>query len=129
MSIDTGKSTNASRSNKVKPSPWTAETMRRPFSVSLSCAEELIEQYRALGLSSTEAERLLQLSFTALNATLEDIDTCAFSAAPVSDQVSMLLPRLDIDKLAELVGISRAQAQSAVAMLTLECVLKMHFPA
>jgi hypothetical protein len=41
----------------------------------------------------------------------------------------MLLPRLDIDKLAELVGISRAQAQSAVAMLTLECVLKMHFPA
>lgn len=88
-----------------------------------------MEQYRALGISNTEAERLLQLSCTALNATLEDIDICAFSAAPVADQVSMLLPRLDIDKLAELVGIGRAQAQSAVAMLTLECVLKMHFPA
>jgi len=127
LSIDTGKATNSPQIDKVKPSLWTAET-RRPLSVSLACAEELIEQYRTLGISNIEAESLLQLSCRALNATLEDIDTHAFSAAPVADQVSMLLPRLDIDKLAELVGISRAQAQSAVAMLTLECVLKMHFP-
>lgn len=129
MAIDTGKSHNTPQIDGIKAGQWATQTPQRPLSVTLGCAEQLIEQYQALGIAHTEAERLLQLSCSALNVTLEDIDSRAFSAAPVADQVSILLPRLDIDKLAELVGISRAQVQSAVAMLTLEYVLKMHFPA
>jgi hypothetical protein len=129
LSIDTGKSHNTPQIDSTKAGQWAAQTPQRPLSITQGCAEQLIEQYQALGIAHTEAERLLQLSCSALNVTLEDIDSRAFSAAPVADQVSILLPRLDIDKLAELVGISRAQVQSAVAMLTLEYVLKMHFPA
>ncbi len=129
MSINTGKSHNSPQIDSIKAGQWAAQPAQHPLPVTLGCAEQLIDQYLALGITRTEAERLLQLSCSALNVTLEDIDGRAFSAAPVADQVSILLPRLDIDKLADLVGISRAQVQSAVAMLTLEYVLKVHFPA
>lgn len=101
-------------------------TPHRLLPVTMACAGQLLEQYQILGIAQTEAVRLLQLSCSALNQTLADIDACAYSSAPVNEQVSMLLPRFDIDKLAKLIGISRAQVQSAVAMLTLEYVLQMH---
>lgn len=104
-------------------------TPQRLSPVTMACAEQLLEQYQALGITQTEAVRLLQLSCSALNLILADIDACAYSSAPVTEQVSMLLPRLDIDNLAKLIGISTAQVQSAVAMLTLEYVLQMHAPA
>lgn len=97
----------------------------RLLPVTMACADQLLEQYQALGIARTEAVRLLQLSCSALNLTLADIDACAYSSAPVTEQVSMLLPRLDIDNLAKLIGISTAQVQSAVAMLTLEYVLQV----
>ena len=106
--------------------PDPSGRLHRLLPVNMACGAQLLEQYQALGIAQTEAVRLLQLSCSALNQTLADIDACAYSSAPVNEQVSILLPRLDIDKLAKLSGISRAQVQSAVAMLTLEYVLQMH---
>lgn len=108
---------------------WVADkpgTPLRLLPVTMACADQLLEQYQALGIAQTEAARLLQLSCSALNRSLADIDACAYSSAPVTEQVSMLLPRFDIDNLAKLIGISTAQVQSAVAMLTLEYVVQLH---
>ncbi len=108
---------------------WATQTSPPPPPVTVVCADQLIEQYQALGIARTEAVRLLQLSGSALTLALADIDACAYATAPLTEQISMLLPRLDIDKLAQLIGISTAQVQSAVAMLALEYVLQAHSPA
>jgi len=86
-------------------------------------AAELVEQYLALGLSQTEARRVLQAVYADLGAVLDAIDPHALAAVPIPDQVSMLLPRFDISRLATTLGIDTAQAQSAVAMLVLEFVM------
>jgi len=86
-------------------------------------AAELIEQYCALGLSQTEARRVLQAVYADLGAVLDAIDPHALAAVPIPEQVSMLLPRFDISRLATTLGIDTAQAQSAVAMLVLEFVM------
>ncbi|MBI5041914.1 MAG: hypothetical protein HZB57_12175 [Gammaproteobacteria bacterium] len=89
-------------------------------------AEDLVDQYRGLGLTQTEATRVFQAAQSALGAVLEGIDHHALAAAPIPEQVSILLPRFDIARLAATSGVDTAQAQSAVAMLTLEFVMHAH---
>lgn len=91
-----------------------------------SWTADLVDQYRGLGLSNTEATRFLQVVYAALGSVLEGIDRHALAAAPIPEQVSMLLPRFDIAHLARTTGIATAQAQSAVAMLVLEFVMHAH---
>lgn len=91
-------------------------------------AADLVDQYRGLGLSPAEATRFFHAVHTALGAVLESIDHHALAAAPIPEQVSMLLPRFDIARLASMTGVDTAQAQSAVAMLVLEFVMHAHPP-
>ncbi|MBI5461811.1 MAG: hypothetical protein HY941_06460 [Gammaproteobacteria bacterium] len=91
-------------------------------------AADLVDQYRGLGLSLTEATRFFRVAYTALGAVLEGIDHHALAAAPIPEQVSILLPRFDIARLANMTGVDTAQAQSAVAMLVLEFVMHAHPP-
>lgn len=89
-------------------------------------ADDLVDQYRGLGLSHTEATRFFEAVYAALGTVLEGIDRHALAAAPIPEQVSILLPRFDIAHLARMTGIDTAQAQSAVAMLVLEFVMHAH---
>lgn len=91
-------------------------------------SEDLVEQYRGLGMSHTEATRFFAAVYPALGTVLASIDHHALAAAPIPEQVSMLLPRFDIARLATTTGVGTAQAQSAVAMLVLEFVMHAHPP-
>ncbi len=91
-------------------------------------AADLVDQYRALGLNSAEATRFFRSGYTALGTVLKGIDHHALAAAPIPEQVSILLPRFDIARLAATSGVDTAQAQSAVAMLVLEFVMHAHSP-
>jgi len=70
-------------------------------------AAELVEQYYALGLSQTEARRVLQAVYADLGAVLDAIDPHALAAVPIPEQVSMLLPRFDITRLAATLASTR----------------------
>ena len=83
-------------------------------------AGDLVAQCLALGMDSRQAAQLAERGCAALNQVLADIDLRAFVAVPVAEQVSMLLPRLDIDGIARAAGVTIAQAQSAMAILTLD---------
>ncbi|MFA7386714.1 MAG: hypothetical protein WCZ87_03540 [Thiohalobacteraceae bacterium] len=83
-------------------------------------AEALVEQCLALGMDNRQATQLAERGCAALNQVLAEIDLRAFVAVPVAEQVSMLLPRLDIDGIARAAGVTIAQAQSAMAILTLD---------
>lgn len=122
MNVGTGKGSRIGTPSKAQIGHW-ADISPRPPSTDALFAEELVEQYLALGMSRTEALRLLQLGYAALNDALEKIDIHAFAVVPLADQVSMLLPRLDIDNLSQLTGLATAEVQSALAMLTLEYVM------
>lgn len=87
---------------------------------------ELIDQYRALGFSHTDAERIFQVLYAELAAVLEAIDSHALAAAPIPEQASMLLPRFNFTRLAATLGIDSALVQSAVAILVLEFVMHTH---
>jgi hypothetical protein len=79
-------------------------------------------------LTHTEAKRVFQAAQAALGTVLEGIDHHALAAAPIPEQVSILLPRFDIARLAASTGVGTAQAQSAVAILVLEFVMHAHPP-
>lgn len=81
--------------------------------------EELLGQFQVLGMSRPEAMRLLQAARTALDEALAGLDSHALAAAPVEAQVSMLLPRFDVERLARQCGLGTAQVQSALAILVL----------
>ena len=83
-------------------------------------AEDLVEQCLALGMDRRQATQLAEHGCAALNRVLAEIDPRAFVAVPVAEQVSMLLPRLEIDGIAQAAGVTIAQAQSAMAILTLD---------
>jgi hypothetical protein len=87
---------------------------------ALAQDRDLLKQFLALGLDRSRAERLFQQGCAALDDVLSEIDLHAFVAVPVADQVSMLLPRLNIERVAESAGVSTAQAQSAMALLALD---------
>ena len=87
---------------------------------ALARDRDLLEQFLALGLDRSRASCLFQQGCAALDDVLSEIDLHAFVAVPVADQVSMLLPRLNIERVAEAAGVSTAQAQSAMALLTLD---------
>ncbi len=86
-------------------------------------AEDVVDQYRALGLPPDTARRFFQLLAAELAEVLGSIDPHALAAAPTPEQVSMLLPRFDISRLAASSGIATAKVQSAAAMLVMEFVL------
>lgn len=79
---------------------------------------DLLEQCLALGMDRRQATQLAERGCAALNQVLADIDLRAFVAVPVAEQVSMLLPRLDIEGIARAADVTIAQAQSAMAILT-----------
>lgn len=87
---------------------------------------ELIDQYRALGLSHADAERVFKAVYADLAVVLEAIDPYALAAAPIPEQASMLLPRFDLTRLATTLGIDTALAQTAVAILVLDFVMYAH---
>jgi hypothetical protein len=92
---------------------------------ALAQDRDLLKQFLALGLDRLRAERLFQQGCAALDGVLSGIDLHAFVAVPVPDQVSMLLPRLNIERVAEAAGVSTAQAQSAMALLALDFALRV----
>ncbi len=81
--------------------------------------EELLGQFQVLGINRSEAVHLLHAARTALGEVLAGLDSHALSTAPLEAQVSMLLPRFDLERLARQCGLGTAQVQSALAMLVL----------
>lgn len=102
----------------VSAPAWTAG--QAPADGDLT--EELLGQYQVLGMSRPEAVRLLQVGRGALDEALVGLDSHALAAAPIEAQVSMLLPRFDVERLAGHCGLGTAQVQSALAMLVLAFV-------
>lgn len=105
-----------------KSSPATAPAPAVPAGQApdgSDLTEELLGQFQILGLSRPEAVRLLGVARAALDEVIAGLDQHALAAAPVEAQVSMLLPRFDVEHLARLCGRGTAQVQSALAMLVL----------
>lgn len=85
-------------------------------------AADVHHQLQSLGLSQAEAQRFLTVGSAALTQALHSIDHHAWTAAPLADQVSMLLPRFDIAALARACRLSKAEVQSGLALLVLNFV-------
>lgn len=82
-------------------------------------AEELLGQFQVLGMNRSDALRLLHAARAALGEVLAGLDRHALAAVPIEAQVSMLLPRFDVERLARHCGLGTAQVQSALAILVL----------
>ena len=119
MGIDAGKRPARKAGAGSRARRRTQGADERPAQVAAP-AVDLMEQCLALGLDRQQARRLAERGCAALNQVLAEIDLCAFVAVPVAEQVSILLPRLDIDGVAQAAGVTTAQAQSAMAILTLD---------
>lgn len=84
--------------------------------------EDLIAQFQSLGLRHADAVRLLDTAQLALGKVLEGLDSHALAAVPVAEQISILLPRFNVERLAVDCGLSSADVQSALALLVLSFV-------
>lgn len=84
--------------------------------------EDLIVQFQSLGLRRDDAVRLLGAAQHALWKVLESLDSHALAAAPITEQVSILLPRFDVGRLAQACHLAKADVQSALALLVLSFV-------
>lgn len=125
MGIDTGKASNKGviAEGRARRAGSASDAAARNHTAGVTAVaqdRDLLEQFLALGLDRPRAAQLFQQGCAALDDVLADIDLHAFESVPVADQVSMLLPRLDIERVAQSTGVSTAQAQSAMAMLTLD---------
>lgn len=84
--------------------------------------EDMIVQFHSLGLRHADAARLLDAALLDLDKVLEGLDSHALAAVPVADQISILLPRFNVERLARDCGLARADVQSALALLVLSFV-------
>ena len=119
MAIDAGKRPARKAVAGSRERRRTQGADERPAQV-VAPVGDLMEQCLVLGLDRQQATQLAERGCAALNQVLAEIDLCAFGVVPVAEQVSMLLPRLDIDGVAQAAGVTTAEAQSAMAILTLD---------
>ncbi|HEY9199476.1 MAG TPA: hypothetical protein VIR60_08920 [Gammaproteobacteria bacterium] len=85
-------------------------------------AEDILLQVQSLGLSHADAVKLLKAARHALCKALDGLDSHAWMAASAVQQISMLLPRLDIGRLARGCRLAKADVQSALALLVMDFV-------
>ena len=91
-------------------------------------ADDLTVQFQSIGLRHRDAIRLLNAARSALDTVLTSLDHHALAAAPVAEQVSMLLPRFDVEGLARACRLGKAEVQSALALLVLGLVTQVAHP-
>lgn len=91
-------------------------------------ADDLIVQFQSLGFSHAAAVRLLKAARPALDKALASVDDYALAAAPVAERVSMLLPRFDVEGLARVARLGKADVQSALALLVLAFIAQASHP-
>lgn len=85
--------------------------------------DDILGQFQSLGLAQAAASRFLKIAQRALRKALDGLDPCAWRAAPPAEQASMLLlPRFDIAALARASRLSKADVQSALALLVMNVV-------
>jgi meiotically up-regulated gene 157 (Mug157) protein len=106
------------------PPPWQGGGKL----VSGAFADDLTVQFQSIGLRHRDAIRLLDAARRALDKVLTGLDHHALAAAPVAEQVSMLLPRFDIEGLARACRLGKAEVQSALALLVLGFVTQVAHP-
>ena len=119
MGIDAGKRPARKAVAGSRARRRTQGADERPAKIAAT-AGDLVEQCRALGLDRQQATRLAERGCAALNQVLADIDLCAFVAVPVAEQVSNVVAAVGYRRVAQAAGVTTAQAQSAMAILTLD---------
>lgn len=126
MSTTTNRGTHRAVASKRQVSPALLPALQPWLGggkiVTGAFAEDLIVQFQSVGINHAGATRLLEVARIALDEVLADIDSHALAAAPVAEQVSMLLPRFDVEKVARVCRLRKAEVQSALALLVLAFV-------
>lgn len=83
---------------------------------------ELTAELSALGLSGSDAERCLDLAGREFSDITLQLGSGVLSSSDQAGQMSILLRRFNVERLAEALSVTVAVAQSAVALLVLDLV-------
>lgn len=126
MAISThrGQTPTAKPKYRVVSPPLEEPSLRQaqPAAADGRFADDILQQIQSLGLSHADAVRLLKAARNALCGALESLDSHAWTTAPPVQQISMLLPRFDIGRLARECRLAKADVQSALALLVMDFV-------
>lgn len=130
MAISThrGRTPAAKTHHRVASMPLSTSSLRQTGAAAADrlFAEDILQQLQSLGLSNAAAVKLLTAVRNALGEALEGLDSHAWTTAPPVQQISMLVPRFEIDRLARECELPKADVQSALALLVMDFVNLSH---